>query len=222
MKGIVLLLFVFVSAKLFAQHSFPFWQDIQNFKRQDSLKTPPLHPVLFVGSSSFTKWTDVQNYFPGYTILNRGFGGSTLADMIRYEKDVIFNYHPGQIVIYCGENDLAESDLVTAKTVYERFVKLFSDIRKVYPTVPVIYISMKPSPSRWHLREKMMEGNRLIENYLKKDKHADFISVWNAMLGADGKPKPDIYIEDQLHMNAKGYAIWKKLIQPHLINNEAL
>lgn len=217
MKKVLLFLFVFITVKLFAQNHLPFWNDIQNFKKQDSLHAPPLHPVLFVGSSSFTKWTDVQNYFPGYKILNRGFGGSTLLDVIRYENDVIFNYHPKEIVIYCGENDLAASDTVSARTVYLRFVKLFSDIREKYPLVPVVFISMKPSPSRWNLRKKMMEGNRLIENYLKKDKHADFISVWNAMLGADGKPKPDIYIEDQLHMNAKGYAIWQKLIQPHLI-----
>jgi len=138
-------------------------------------------------------------------------------DLLRYENDVIFKYHPKEIVIYCGENDLAASDTVSAKTVYERFVKLFSDIRKLYPTVPVVYISMKPSPSRWHLRDKMIEGNRLIENFLRKQKHADFVSVWNAMLSADGKPKPDIYIEDQLHMNAKGYAIWQKLILPKLV-----
>lgn len=217
MKKVLLLLFVFITVKLFAQNHFPFWNDIQNFKKQDSLHAPPSHPVLFVGSSSFTKWTDVQNYFPGYIIINRGFGGSTLLDVIRYEKEVIFKYHPKEIVIYCGENDLAASDTVSARTVYLRFVKLFSDIREQYPLVPVVFISMKPSPSRWHLRKKMMDGNRLIENYLKKDKHADFISVWNAMLGADGKPKPNIYIEDQLHMNAKGYAIWQKLIQPYLI-----
>ena len=217
MKKVLLLLFVFVTVKLFAQNHPPFWNDIQNFKRQDSLHAPPSHPILFVGSSSFTKWKDVQDYFPAYTILNRGFGGSTLLDLLRYENDVIFKYHPKEIVIYCGENDLAASDTVSAKTVYERFVKLFSDIRKLYPTVPVVYISMKPSPSRWHLRDKMIEGNRLIENFLRKQKHADFVSVWNAMLSADGKPKPDIYIEDQLHMNAKGYAIWQKLILPKLV-----
>ena len=93
----------------------PFYNDIQNFKKQDSINPPPQHAILFVGSSSFTKWTDVQSYFPGYTILNRGFGGSSLPDVIRYANDIIFPYHPKEIVIYCGENDFAGDDNVMHK-----------------------------------------------------------------------------------------------------------
>src|SRR5512138_3881964 len=118
----------------------PFWNDIQNFKKQDSTNPPPEHAILFIGSSSFTRWTDVQNYFPGYTIINRGFGGSTLADVLRYEEDVIFKYNPKQIVIYCGENDIPSSDTITANTVFNRFTTLFSEIRSVYPGVPVVFI----------------------------------------------------------------------------------
>src|SRR5262245_50060214 len=80
----------------------PFWNDIQNFKKQDSVSFPPKNAILFIGSSSFTNWKDVQNYFPGYTIINRGFGGSTLLDQIRYFNDIVFLYEPKQIVIYCG------------------------------------------------------------------------------------------------------------------------
>ena len=195
----------------------PFWNDIQAFKRQDSISLPPKHAILFVGSSSFTKWKDVQDYFPGYTIINRGFGGSSLPDMIRFENDVIFKYEPKQIVIYCGENDLAASNTVTAQMVLERFKQLFSDIRAKFPKTPLIYISMKPSPSRWNMKDKMMEGNELIKKYLKKKKKTVFISVWNDMLGPDGKPMGDIFVEDKLHMNAKGYAIWQKEIEPHLL-----
>lgn len=217
MKKLLIVLSLFVSVNLFAQDTHPpFWEDIQHFKQQDSLHEAPSHAILFVGSSSFTKWTDVQDYFPGYTIINRGFGGSTLQDVIRYENDVIFKYKPKEIVIYCGENDVAASDTVTATIVYQRFKKLYSDIRSRFPNTPIVYVSMKPSPSRWGMRDRMISGNNLIANYLKNQKHAKFISVWKAMLGKDGKPKPDIYIEDNLHMNAKGYAIWKKLIQPSL------
>jgi lysophospholipase L1-like esterase len=170
-----------------------------------------------VGSSSFTKWRDVQNYFPGFTILNRGFGGSTLTDLLRYEEDVIFKYDPKQIVIYCGENDLAASDTVTAAMVFDRFKTLLSEIRAVYPNVPVVFISLKPSPSRWHLKDKEIAANKMIEKYLKKQRDVKFVSVWSAMLGPDRRPMPDIYISDNLHMNAKGYAIWQKLLQPYLI-----
>jgi lysophospholipase L1-like esterase len=218
MKRILTVLLIFFCTESVAQNAKPpFWQDIQNFRKQDSIQTPSAHPILFVGSSSFTRWTDIQDYFPDYTILNRGFGGSTLADVLRYEEDVILKYDPKQIVIYCGENDIASSDTITAATVFGRFQKLYSEIRAMYPNVPVVYVSLKPSPSRWHLREKAMAVNDLIENFLKGQKNAKFISVWKPMLAADGKPKADLFVEDNLHMNAKGYALWQKLIQPSLI-----
>jgi lysophospholipase L1-like esterase len=220
MKKILVVLFIFFCTNLLAQNSKPaFWNDIQQFRKQDSVQPPPSNAILFVGSSSFTKWTDVQNYFPGYTIINRGFGGSTLADVLRYEEDVIFKYNPKQIVIYCGENDIASSDTITANTVFNRFTNLFSEIRAVYPNVPVVFISLKPSPSRWHLRDKATATNDMIEKYLKKQKNADFISVWKPMLGSDGKPRQELFLEDNLHMNAKGYAIWQKLIQPALLKD---
>ena len=195
----------------------PFANEIANFKKKDAALFPSSNAILFVGSSSFTKWTDVQDYFPGYTIINRGFGGSTLLDVIRYEKDIIFPYHPKQIIIYCGENDVASSDTVSAKIVLERFKKLYIDIRAVMVNVPVLFVSLKPSPSRWQMRDRMTGANRLIKKYLKKKKNTAFVSVWNAMLGEDGKPLPDIFISDNLHMNAKGYAIWQKLIETYLV-----
>jgi len=213
----VLLLLLFTNSLAAQEQKPPFWNDIQAFKKQDSISSPPKDAILFVGSSSFTKWRDVQDYFLGYTIINRGFGGSSLPDMIRFENDVIFKYEPKQIVIYCGENDLAASNTVTAQIVFERFKQLFSDIRSKFPKISLIYISMKPSPSRWHLKDKMIEGNELIRKYLKKKKKTVFISVWNDMLGPDGKPMKDIFVEDKLHMNAKGYAIWQKEIEPHLL-----
>ena len=197
----------------------PFWNDIQNFKKQDSTSFPPKNAILFIGSSSFTKWTDVQNYFPGYTIINRGFGGSTLLDQLRYEKDIIFPYEPKQIVIYCGENDLASSDTVTAVMVFERFKELFQQIRKKFTDLPVAYISMKPSPSRRHLFSKMREGNQLIKDFLTSQKNAVFVDVHQPMLNGTGQPIPEIFLEDSLHMNAKGYAIWKKEIEPHLLKD---
>lgn len=220
MKKLFLLLLAFACTNLFAQSNKPaFWNDIQQFRKMDSVQAPPSNAILFVGSSSFTRWTDVQSYFPGYTILNRGFGGSTLADVLRYEEDVIFKYNPKEIVIYCGENDIASSDTITANTVYNRFTTLFSEIRAVYPNVPVVFISLKPSPSRWHLRDKAIATNDMIEKYLRKQKNTEFINVWKPMLGPDGKPKQELFVEDNLHMNAKGYAIWQKLIQPTLLKN---
>ena len=201
----------------------PFWNDIQNFKKQDSASFPPKNAILLIGSSSFTKWTDVQDYFPGYTIINRGFGGSTLLDQIRYANDIIFPYEPKQIVIYCGENDLASSDSVTAQMVFVRFKTLYQMIREK-TKAPVAFISLKPSPSRRHLFQKMNEANQLILEFINLQKSAldsqpiniEFIDVHQKMLNESGQPMPEIFLDDSLHMNAKGYAIWKKEMEPYL------
>ena len=195
-----------------------FWNDIQNFKKQDSVSFPPRNAILLIGSSSFTKWTDVQDYFPGYTIVNRGFGGSTLLDEIRYVNDIVFPYKPKQIIIYCGENDLASSDTVTAAMVFDRFKQLFQLIR--YKIVaPIAYISMKPSPSRRHLFPKMRQGNQLIKDFLATQKNVVFIDVHEKMLNTVGEPFPEIFLSDSLHMNAKGYTIWQKEIQSYLLKD---
>jgi lysophospholipase L1-like esterase len=195
----------------------PFHADIQRFKTQDSIQFPPKNTILFIGSSSFTKWTDVQNYFPGYTIINRGFGGSSLPDLIRYAGDIIFPYKPRQVVIYCGDNDLAASDTVSAQTVFNRFQQLFAMIREKLPATSVAFVSIKPSPSRQRLMPKMREANLLIKKFLKQKKNTAFIDVYHKMLNKDGTPLKDIFLEDELHMNAKGYAIWQKVMQPYLL-----
>ena len=195
----------------------PFYNDIQNFKKQDSTNPPPLHAILFVGSSSFTKWTDVQSYFPGYTIINRGFGGSSLPDVIRYANDIIFPYQPKEIVIYCGENDFAGDNTVSASTVFNRFKTLYEMIRSNLKDVPVVFISLKPSPSRRKYWPKMIEANKIIKDYISTQKHTSFVDVFNPMLNENKQPKPEIFLSDSLHMNAKGYAIWQKVIQPYLI-----
>jgi lysophospholipase L1-like esterase len=211
-----LLLFVLFIRVVFAQE-IPFWSDIQAFKKQDSLQMPPQHEILFVGSSSFTKWTDVQNYFPNYPIINRGFGGSTLLDVMMYADNVILPYQPKQIVIYCGENDLAYNDSVSAQTVVNRFIALCDIITHVWQNVPIDFVSIKPSPSRAKLMPKMVETNKLIESFLKTKSNTAFIDVYHKMLNANGKPIGEIFGPDSLHMNAKGYAIWQKEIEPYLV-----
>jgi lysophospholipase L1-like esterase len=213
MKYLLLIVCISFSATIFAQ---PFADEIQAFKNQDKINPPPANAILFVGSSSFRKWTDVSSYFPGYTIINRGFGGSTFPDVIRYTNDIIIPYHPKQIVIYCGDNDLASSDAVTADTVFERFRVLFELIRTSLPGENIVYVSIKPSPSRVQLREKMEKANLLIQTYLSISSHASFADVYHKMLNADGSIMKDIFLEDNLHMNAKGYAIWQKVINPYL------
>jgi lysophospholipase L1-like esterase len=207
-----LLIFDFANAQ-----NAPFYSEIQQFKTQDSIHFPPKQAILFLGSSSFRKWEDVQKYFPDYKIINRGFGGSTIPDAIYYADEIIFPYEPKQVVIYEGDNDLASSDKITADSVLNRFEKLFSLIRTHLPNTSIAFVSIKPSPSREKLIPEMQKANSLIKKFLKEKMNAAFIDVYHKMLNKDGTPNKNLFIEDELHMNAKGYAIWQKIIEPYLL-----
>jgi len=216
-----LLKFLFVLLLVFAGNAkaqqAPYWKDIQAFKKQDSLAFPPKNVILFVGSSSFTNWKDVQSYFPDYKIINRGFGGSELTDVIRYANDIIFPYQPKQVVIYCGENDFADVDTVSVPTVVNRFKTLYGLIRKRLGNVQITFVSLKPSPSRRRLMPKFVETNTQIKSFLAKEKNTAFIDVYYPMLGKNGQPIGEIFRADSLHMMANGYAIWQKVMKPYLI-----
>jgi acetyl esterase/lipase/lysophospholipase L1-like esterase len=194
----------------------PFYNDIQAFKKQDAQQAPPANGILLVGSSSFTRWKDVQDYFPAYPIINRGFGGSTLPDVIRYAYDVILPYKPKQVLIYCGENDLASGDDVTAEVVVQRFKTLFGIIRQNLPNATIGFVSIKPSPVRAHIQSKVKAANKEIQAWLKTQKNAQFIDIYDAMLDANKNMREELYVGDRLHMKPEGYAIWKKIMMPYL------
>ena len=205
------------SSALFAQRSPDYWPEIVAFKKQDSLHLPPAHAILFIGSSSFTKWTDVSAYFPGYPIINRGFGGSTLPDVIRYAYDIIFPYQPGQVVIYCGENDLASADSIPAAEVVLRVKTLFCMIRTNLPDAAIDYVSIKPSPVRAAIQTRVRAANKEIKAFFKKQKNAAFIDIYDAMLDDKGQMREELYVGDRLHMKPEGYAIWARIIKPYLV-----
>jgi len=212
----LLVVFLFLVGFVKAQNT-PFYSEIQQFKKQDSIHFPPKHAILFLGSSSFRKWQDVQKYFPDYTIINRGFGGSTIPDAIRYLNEIVYPYEPKQVLIYEGDNDLASSDKITADSVLNRFEKLFSLIRKHLPNTSIAFVSIKPSPSREKLMPEMQEANSMIKDFLSHQKNAAFIDVYHAMLNKDGTPDKSLFIGDELHMNDKGYHIWQRIIKPYLL-----
>ncbi len=202
------------STVVFAQNR-PFWKDIQKFKAADSVEMPPKNAIVFVGSSSFTRWYDVQKDFPGHTIINRGFGGSSLPHLIEYADRIIIPYRPKQVVVYCGENDFGGAG-VTADTVVNRFKTLYGILRNELPKAEIVYISMKPSPSRAHLMPGFAAANAEIKTFLEKQRRTRYIDIWDAMLDDKGSPREELFVSDMLHMNEKGYAIWQKAIAPHL------
>jgi lysophospholipase L1-like esterase len=218
MKRIFLLACIIVSfCSSNAQSTPAFWNDIIAFKKKDSIQKQPSNAILLVGSSSFTRWQDVNNYFPGYALINRGFGGSTLEDVIRYTYDIVLPYKPKQIIIYCGENDLASSDSILIVEVVNRFKTLFSMIRLNLPKTNIAFVSIKPSPSRASIQGKVIEANKLIKNFIAAQPNASFINVYDLMLDSKGHMREELYVADRLHMNSDGYAIWQKAMRPYLL-----
>jgi lysophospholipase L1-like esterase len=211
-----LLLSQFIIIITFGQNKPAFWDDVQTIKKYDQLYKPPVNPVLFVGSSSIRKWDDLTQVFAKYNALNRGIGGAVTNDITFYLNDVVFPYQPRQIVLYVGENDLPNAQ-ATPDSVLNRTVNLYKAIRAKLPNVPIVYISIKPSPSRDAFKAKAVASNALIKAFLAKEANTKYVDVYSLMLTKDGKLRPELFVEDMLHMNAAGYAIWRKAVEPHLL-----
>jgi len=222
MKKVFLLLLILdllTLNKILAQDGKEWAEDIANFEKLDlkNLSGPENKKkdwIVFVGSSSLLMWNDLETCFPGKNIVNRGFGGSQISDLIIYSKRIINPYNPSQVVIYAGDNDLAEGKSSTR--VFEDFKKLFGIIRNDLPKTKIIFISIKPSPSRIGLIKDQKKANKLIEDFIKNQKKASYIDVFNPMLDEHEKPMRKLFLEDTLHMNSVGYDLWKKIISPGL------
>ncbi|WP_297982284.1 GDSL-type esterase/lipase family protein [uncultured Chryseobacterium sp.] len=216
MKKLLFLLYILVSTLIVAQEKPAFWKDIENFKTLNKENPPPKNAILFVGSSSFTMWKDVGDYFPDKTIINRGFGGSSLFDLNFYSDELLKPYQPKQIVIYCGENDFAGNEKLKPRQVFNRYKHFYAEIRKYYPNIPVDYVSIKLSPSREHLWPKFVATNALIKKFMDKEPNAEYIDITKAMNDSNGKIRKDLFLEDMLHMKPEGYQLWKKEMEPYL------
>ena len=189
--------------------------DVQTIKQYDKIYAPPKHPILFVGSSSIRKWDDLQIAFGGYNVMNRGIGGAIVSDITYYVQELIFDYQPRQIVLYVGENDVVLEN-ETADTILNRTKTLYKAIRKKLPDVPIVYIAMKPSPSRDKYMQKTMQANTLVKQFLSNEKNVVFVDVYTLML-KDGHSRPELFQTDMLHMNLQGYQIWEKAVKPYLL-----
>jgi len=192
----------------------PFEKEILAFEASDCTNPPPRDAILFIGSSSIRLWKTLAQDFPQHRVINRGFGGSQIADSVRYADRIVFPYKPKQIVMYAGGNDLNAK-----KTPEQVFADYQAFVKKVHAKLPrtrIAYISSAPNPARWAQVEQVKQLNRYIADHTKTDKRLTYIDTFTQMLGADGQPLPDIYVADRLHMNAKGYALWKGIVGPAL------
>jgi lysophospholipase L1-like esterase len=148
--------------------------------------------------------------------LNRGFGGSVLAHATHFADRIVLPYEPSAIVLYAGDNDIAFGGLSPDCVLrdYEAFV---AEVRDTAPSVPIYFISIKPSLTRWALWGEMERANTLVEARTTTDPSLHFIDVSEAMLGEDGEPIETLFVEDGLHLSPEGYALWTSIVRPVLI-----
>jgi lysophospholipase L1-like esterase len=191
------------------------WEsEIHAFETADLSDPPPRGGIIFTGSSSIRLWTTLKEDFPGLPVVNRGFGGSMLPEVTAFLDRIVIPHKPALVVIYCGGNDINEGR--SAEQVTADFKALVTVMHDALPLTRIDYISVAPNPARWSQVETVKRANRQIAEYVATDSRLAFIDVFPRMLGPDGMPKPDIFREDRLHMNAAGYAIWTEVIGPYL------
>jgi lysophospholipase L1-like esterase len=192
------------------------WQDsFDAVAAADRQQSPKPGGVLFVGSSSIRLWSDLETQFSDLSVVKRGFGGSRMLDVAAHVDQLVLPYQPRLIVVYAGDNDLAEGR--TPAEVLGSFTQFVQRVRAELPATRIAYLSIKPSPLRASLMPQAIEANRLIAQYSESTPNLDYIDIYSRMLGADGQPRADLYGSDSLHMNPAGYAVWKSAISPHLV-----
>lgn len=187
--------------------------EIDAFIDWNSRNSFPENGVLFVGSSSIRLWK-TRDCFPEFPVINRGFGGAHISDILHYFDVVVLPYKPKVILFYTGDNDIAGKK--TPQRVLNDYKKFVALAEQAAPGAKIIYIPIKPSLNRWHLWELMNEANQLIESYSESDPHLFYIDTSTPTLTKDGTPQPDLLLTDGLHLNEKGYALWTKIVKPLL------
>lgn len=210
----IIILFLFISISSYAQDYQRIWQnEINSF---DSLNGnfPLQEGILFTGSSSIKFWKDPAKDFNNPMILNRGFGGSQIIDLIENFDQVILEYHPKKIVIYSGDNDIQAGK--SAEIVFGDFCTLLGMIQAKLPDAEIFYIAIKPSLNRWNKVLEMKKANTMINEYLNYKSNASFVDVFSPMIGISGKPDKKWFIEDGLHMTAEGYQLWTEILAPYI------
>jgi lysophospholipase L1-like esterase len=201
-------------AEEFAPHHLKFEPAIAAFEARDATNPPPKNAVLFVGSSSIRLWTNAAAAFPGHTIINRGFGGSHMADANAFFSRIVTPHQPRVIVLYEGDNDIASGK--SPEQVLADFKEFDAKVKQDVPGARLVFISIKPSPSRLKHLASMSEANRLIREVIEQDPRWTYLDVATPMLNAVGQPREELFRSDRLHLNEQGYALWEEALRPVL------
>ena len=190
------------------------WEDaIADFEEQDRESPPPRDAALFVGSSSIRMWNLVAS-FDGLETINRGFGGSDIADSTHFFERIVLPYSPRVVVLYAGDNDISRGK--SAEEVEADFNAFASQMRAHLPEAKLFFLAIKPSVARWELWPVMRDANARIAAFAEEDAKLVFVDTATPMLGEDGRPKEELLAGDGLHLSEAGYALWTSILKPYL------
>jgi lysophospholipase L1-like esterase len=191
------------------------WEsEIKAFEAADRANPPPHGAVVFIGSSTIRFWKTLAQDFPDYKVLNRGFGGCHIADCKYFADRIVIPYQPRLIVFRAGGNDIADG--MSPEQVRDDFRAFVEKVRAKLPGVRIAYLPINATPSRWANVVREKKANQLIKDYVSQGKNLDYIDAWDATMGGDGKPRAELFGNDRLHFNAKGYKILASEVRPHL------
>ncbi len=213
----LLLVLCLVPISALSQEEPRFASEVDSLANLDFERDSELPLAVFTGSSSIRMWEDLESSFPGFQVINRGFGGSEFSDLIRYKEELIFSYQPDYLFIYEGDNDVNSGK--SPVEIAEEANNLILEIKNRLPRTKIFMISPKPSISRWELRDQYLTVNLLLNQISKNHYSTYFIDVWTPMMDENNEVRTDLFIEDDLHMNDAGYEIWKQIIGQYLPQN---
>jgi lysophospholipase L1-like esterase len=201
------------------QRKLPYEDQILAYEEADRKSPPPKDGVLFIGSSSIRLWSTLKEDFPELPVINRGFGGSIIADSIRYTPRIVLPYRPRMIVFYAGSNDIARK--ITPEQVRKDFDTFVQGVHAALPETRIVFVTINPSVSRISQRDQVVAANHLVEEYIReqsaKGAKLSYIDSYSKLLSPDGMPRPELLRKDGLHLNSEGYVAWKSVLKPRLL-----
>jgi lysophospholipase L1-like esterase len=186
---------------------------IEKLEQADARQSPPRQGILFVGSSSIRRWNLAQD-FAGQPVINHGFGGSQIADSTHYADRIVWPLEPRVVVLYAGDNDLASGKSPTQ--VLQDYRDFVERVRQKLPKTRILFLAIKPSLKRWNLVDRIREANQLVRAEAERDERQEYVDIFAPMLGEDGKPRPELFVEDGLHLSPQGYQLWVQVLRPRL------
>jgi lysophospholipase L1-like esterase len=196
-------------------HNFAQWDnEIAAYQASDRTNLPPKGCLLFTGSSTIRKWTTLADDYPKQLVINRGVGGSEVVDITHFADRIVFPYEPKIIFFRSGGNDIANGK--PPEQVFADYKEFVAAVQAKLPATEIVFISWSPTPLRWAQNDKEQTYNKLVREYTAQTPHLKYCETTDMVLDKNGKPRPELFLEDRLHFNAEGYKLLKERVRPFL------